>query len=122
MIFSSHRITHKKRLIPEAKDLMGEYAKEIRSEYYEIFNENSKSQRVAFFSDNIVQFLWSKFSQREGDRISPMSESDPIKRQVLFKEIQEMEDITNFEILPVQHSNMLWSNKILIIEIYDVTS
>ena len=87
MIFGSHRITHKKRLIPEAKDLMGEYAKAILSEYYEIFNENSKSQRVAFFSDNIVQFLWSKFSQREGDRISHMKESDPIKRQALFKEI-----------------------------------
>ena len=54
MIFSSHRITRKKRFVPEAKILMGDYAKDILTGYYEIFNENSKGQRVAFFRDRII--------------------------------------------------------------------
>ena len=54
MLFSSNRITRKKRFVPEAKILMGDYAKDILTAYYEIFNENSKGQRVAFFRDRII--------------------------------------------------------------------
>ena len=54
MIFSSHRITCSKRLKPAVKALMGDYDEDILARYYEIFNENSKSQRLRFFSDPIV--------------------------------------------------------------------
>ena len=96
MIFSSHRITRQKRLIPEAKALMGEYHKDILASYYEIFNENSKSQRIDFFSDPLVQFLWSKFSVKHADSILPGADEDPDKRRILFKEIEEMTNITGF--------------------------
>ena len=75
---------------------MGEYHKDILASYYEIFNENSKSQRINFFSDPIVQFLWSKFSEKHADSILPGPEDDPDKRRILFKEIVEMENITGF--------------------------
>ena len=76
MIISSHRITSSRRLIPEAKTLMGKYHKDILTRYYEIFNENSKSQRIGFFSDPVVQFLWSKFSEKHADSILPGADTD----------------------------------------------
>ena len=111
MIFSSHRITRQKRLIPEAKALMGDYHKEILSSYYEIFNENSKSQRINFFKDPLVQFLWSSFSEKHADSILPEADTDPEKRQVFMKEIMDMEKITDFQILPVQQSRTIWFEK-----------
>ena len=75
---------------------MGEYHKDILASYYEIFNENSKSQRIDFFSDPLVQFLWSKFSVKHADSILPGADEDPDKRRILFKEIEEMTNITGF--------------------------
>ena len=103
MIFSSHRITRYKRLIPEAKALMGKYHKEILANYYEIFNENSKSQRINFFKDPIMQFIWSKFSEKHASDILPGADTDPDMRRIFIKEIEEMESKTGFKILPVQH-------------------
>ena len=87
---------------------MGEYHKDILFSYYEIFNENSKSQRFKFFSDPIVQFLWSKFSEKHADSILPEADIDPDKRRVFFQEIEEMESKTGFKILPVQQSGKFW--------------
>ena len=112
MIFSSHRITRHKRLIPEAKAFMGEHHKEILTRYYEIFNENSKNQRVAFFSDPVVQFLWSRFSGKHADSILNGADTDLDKRQIFFEEIEEMESKTGFNILPVKQSGKFWFKKI----------
>ena len=49
MICNSHCITRHSRLIPEAKNLMGEHAKVILSRYFSVFNENNFSSRKAFF-------------------------------------------------------------------------
>ena len=40
---------------------MGRHASAIWLNYFEVFNENSFKQRKAFFSDPIIQFLWSRF-------------------------------------------------------------
>ena len=87
---------------------MGKYRNEILSSYYEIFNENSKSQRVKFFSDPLVQFLWSKFSEKHANSILLKADTDPNKRQVFFKEIEKMENITGFKMLPEQYTSRLW--------------
>ena len=102
MLFSSHRITRNKRLIPEAKSVMGEYHKEILANYYEVFNENSKSQRLNFFKDPLVQFLWSRFSERHANSILPGADADPDELRIFFKEIEDMEYSTGFNILPIQ--------------------
>ena len=112
MIFSSHRITRHKRLIPEVKALMGEHHKEILTRYYEIFNENSKNQRIAFFLDPVVQFLWSKFSAKHADSILYGDDTDPDKRQIFCEEIEEMETKTGFNLLPVKQSGKFWFKKI----------
>ena len=49
MICNSHCITRKWNLTPEAKVLMGRHSKVILSSYFDIFQENSKSSRKAFF-------------------------------------------------------------------------
>ena len=84
---------------------MGEYQKETLSNYYEIFNENSKSKLINFFKDPVVQFLWSIFSEKHGSIILPGFDTEPNKRRVFLKEIEEMECITGFKILHVQHLN-----------------
>ena len=40
---------------------MGKYASDVWLNYFEVFNENSSNQRRAFFSDPLIQYLWSKF-------------------------------------------------------------
>ena len=49
-----------------------------------------------------MQFLWSIFSEKHGRNIL---NDDPDKREVFFKEIEEMECITGFKILDFQHLN-----------------
>ena len=86
---------------------MGEYQKEIRTTFYEIFNENSKGKLINFFKDPVVQFLWSIFSEKHGSIILPGFDTEPIKRRVFLKEIEEMECITGFKILQVHHANKI---------------
>lgn len=54
MLVSSHRITRCKQLIPAVKRLMGKHSKAIWHSYFEIFNENSSRQRIAFFRDELI--------------------------------------------------------------------
>ena len=54
MMINSHRITRNKRLVPEAKKIMGRSAGAIWEKYYEVFNENSHKRRSVFFKDPAV--------------------------------------------------------------------
>ena len=49
MICNSHSIIRHQRLKPEAKTLMGRQAGVIVTSYYQVFNENNKRSRKAFF-------------------------------------------------------------------------
>jgi len=40
---------------------MGIHAATIWRDFFEIFNENSHKERQEFFSNKLIQFLWSKF-------------------------------------------------------------
>ena len=82
---------------------MGNHRNDILASYYDIFNENNKSQRIKFFLDPLMQFLWSKFSEKHANNILAKVDTDPDKRQAFFKEIEEMENITGFKILPEQY-------------------
>ena len=61
MLISSHRITRRKQLIPKASHLMGRNSVEIWQKYFDVFKENNLRKRQSFFSDPLIQFLWSKF-------------------------------------------------------------
>ena len=54
MIVASHRITRKKRLVPAARAFMGKYSSQVWNDYLEVFSENSRQQRVRFFSDKLI--------------------------------------------------------------------
>jgi len=45
---------------------MGKHASEVWLNYFEVFNENSSNQRRSFFSDPIIQYLWSNFRANYG--------------------------------------------------------
>jgi len=104
MIIYSHRITRKKQLIPHARSLMGKHATTIWRDFFEVFNENGHKERKDFFSNNLIQFLWSKF--RTGARQEffelickvQTTSDDPGKKYML--EIVRMERQTGCEILP----------------------
>ena len=93
MLLSSHRIIHKKKLKAGAKRALDKHANDIWLQYYAIFNENNKKERKAFFSDQIIQFLWPKFYDKNEaqvtDYLKRFKESDmnPIKKQMFFKDI-----------------------------------
>lgn len=61
MLVCSHRITRRKKLTPQARSLMSQNAQFIWDRYYEVFNENSTRDRVTFFSDPLIQYLWTMF-------------------------------------------------------------
>jgi len=61
MMMSSHRIVYRKSLRPAFQVMMAPYEEELWPLFYEIFIDNSRKQRVQFFSDPLVQFLWAKF-------------------------------------------------------------
>lgn len=61
MLVCSHRITRRKQLTPQARNLMGQNAQIVWDRYYEVFNENSTRDRITFFSDPLIQYLWTQF-------------------------------------------------------------
>lgn len=81
MIISSHRITRRKQLVPQALALMGRYSQDIWNKYYEIFNENCHRDRLTFFSDPLIQFLWEKLR----------ASNKGLLTQQLSKQIQELD-------------------------------
>ena len=94
MIVASHRITRKKRLVPAARAVMGKHAVKIWHNYFDVFNENSQAQRLAFFSDRLIKFLWASFRDAYAnqiqvylDRIST-SELTRKKKKLFFKDIR----------------------------------
>lgn len=100
MMINSHRITRNKRLVPEAKKIMGRSAGAIWEKYYEVFNENSHKRRSVFFKDPAVQFLWFKFQEKKAQQIIECIDSmvareqDNTKRNFIIIEIRTMEDAT----------------------------
>ena len=48
---------------------MGTSLQFIKPNFFEIFHENTKEARIAFFSDKLVQFLWTKFKNERKQEI-----------------------------------------------------
>ena len=57
----SSKITKQRKLITECKDQMRDLLPDIQPKFFDIFYENSKKTRLAFFNDPLVQLLWSRF-------------------------------------------------------------
>ena len=114
MLFSSHRIIHKKKLTPGAKRALDKHANDIWLKYYAIFNENNKKERKAFFSDQIIQFLWPKFYQKNEAQIIEYLQKfketsmNPIKKQMFYKDVIDMEVATGCQIIPVSLKGKIW--------------
>ena len=54
LMVNSHRITHRKQLVPTARRMMGRFASEIWYRYQDVFDENSSRQRLALFTDPLI--------------------------------------------------------------------
>ena len=61
LIVDSPRITCKRKIIPECKERLGAYLRQIQPNFFDVFQENTKRTRLAFFSDKLIQFLWVKY-------------------------------------------------------------
>ena len=68
-MISSHRITWRKELIPDCKEMMKPYYSEIWPLYFRIFNETTHRQRLIFFSEPLIKHLWEKFRVTKGAEI-----------------------------------------------------
>ena len=60
-LVESATVVTKRQIKPEFKKMMGSHYDYVSSLFVNIYVENSVSQRLKFFSDPLVQFLWSKF-------------------------------------------------------------
>ena len=61
LMVESSKITKQRKLIPECKEPMQRHLSDIQPKFFDIFYENSKRTRLAFFNDPLVQHLWTKF-------------------------------------------------------------
>ena len=61
LMISSHRVTWRRNLIPICQQIMAPFIDDIWPLFFRTFNETSHRQRVLFFSEPLVQYLWSKF-------------------------------------------------------------
>ena len=54
LMVESSKITKQRKLISECKDQMREWLPDIQPKFFDIFYENSKKTRLAFFNDPLV--------------------------------------------------------------------
>lgn len=80
---------------------MGPKSKQIWDKYFEIFNENCDRDRLEFFSDPLIQFLWSRFSSSCAKEINEqlvkqLQEMSAEKADQIIKDILKVEEMTSF--------------------------
>lgn len=61
LMINSHRVVLKKQVIPSMRAQMQPYLRELWTQFFEIFSDNSCNLRVAFFQDPLIHYLWDKF-------------------------------------------------------------
>ena len=106
-MINSHRVVLKKQLIPSCRAIMQPYIKVIWTQFFEIFSDNSCNQRVTFFQDPLIHYLWGKFRIDYAGQINDYlnnligdSASIEDKKQRFLQDINQMQMISGCNILP----------------------
>lgn len=61
LLVRSNRVVVKKRLNMEQHDALRPLMTELRPIIYEIFKDNNLKQRLGFFREPLIHFLWDRF-------------------------------------------------------------
>ena len=106
LLVQSQKLTRKRLLLPKYQAAMQAHLGTIMQTFFFVFNENSRVLRVGFFSDPLVQLLWSRFLKQETDMVRSslqqvLGNSQSALRTFNFKsDVAFLQQACNFEILP----------------------
>ena len=116
LLIYSHRVMVKKQLIPECQQIMRPFMNQLWPRFFEIFKDNNSNQRIGFFTEPLIHFLWNRFRKENGHKIlSYLNSLDELpmcnggtsnllheknQRQRFVYEICKTEKITGCNILP----------------------
>ena len=67
VLIESSKITRDRKLVPEIMHKLGKHCQNIRQNYFNIYFENSSKKRLIFFSEPLIQHLWSLFRSNCGN-------------------------------------------------------
>jgi len=78
----------------------------IMQNFFFVFNENSRVLRIGFFSDPLVQVLWTRFLKQETEMVRSIlqqvlgSQQSALRTFNFKSDVAFLQNASNFEILP----------------------
>ena len=69
LLANSHRITWRKKLIPEFEVLIRPFYKDLWPTFMDFFQYTSHKKRIKFFSEPVVRELWPRFIRAQSREI-----------------------------------------------------